>query len=223
MPESGTEIIKQAKKNEAIILTQFLTEVLYNKKYLPARGAVMSRAEILEKLARSPQGTLIVAADTESALSLYDGRSDVFAGAWPKDPRCFNSICILPSGEIPGGYRDIIWAGMPAMNSGIEADLPRAEWMRHMPGVDDLRKTYVAAKRLLSRPVMCDDFNDYAASLGDESALDRITLLAGLFILMDMGLIVDAGGCQLKMGEFRKVEPDTSEAFHTAIYLKEEV
>ena len=176
---------------------------------------------VREMLAASPQGILIVAADAKTAEMLYDGRCDVFAGNWPDDPRCFNSICILPEGEMPTGYRDVIWAGLPAIDGGYEADVPRTEWVRLMPDVDELRKTYVAARNLLSRPVICDDFYDYAASLGDESQLDRITLLAGLLILIDMGLVVDKGGMKLEMGPFKKVEPETSAAFKLAMALKE--
>ena len=109
------------------------------------------------------------------------------------------------------------------MNGGIEADIEHVQWCELMPGVDELRKTYVAARNLLSRPVICDDFYDYAASLGDESRLDRICLLAGLLILMDMGLVVDSGNFKLKMGEFKKVEPHTSESFAKAQALKKEV
>lgn len=221
MPESGGEIISQAKDGEARLLTQFLTEVLYNKRYLFTSGERIGIEAVREKLAASPQGILIVAADAKTAEMLYDGRCDVFAGKWPDDPRCFNSICILPEGEMSAGYRDVIWAGMPAAMGGFEADVPRAEWTKLMPDVDELRKTYVAARNLLSRPVICDDFYDYAASLGDESRLDRITLLAGLLILIDMGLVADKGGMKLEMGPFKKVEPETSAAFKLAMVLKE--
>lgn len=221
MPESGGEIISQAKDGEARLLTRFLTEVLYNKRHLFTSGERIGIETVREKLAASPQGILIVAADAKTAEMLYDGRCDVFAGKWPDDPRCFNSICILPEGEMPAGFRDVIWAGLPTIDGRYEADVPRAEWVRLMPDVDELRKTYVAARNLLSRPVICDDFYDYAASLGDESRLDRITLLAGLLILIDMGLVADKGGMKLEMGPFKKVEPETSAAFKLAMALKE--
>lgn len=223
MPAGGEEIIEQAKNEEVRLLAGFLTEVLYNKRYSFNGKGKLSIDEIRENLARSPQGTLVIAGDGESAARLYDGSCDIFSGKYPDDPRCFNAICILPSGKAPRGYKNTIYAGLPAMNGGKEADVPRAAWLALMPDISAMRRVYTAAKSMLSRPVICEDLYEYAASMGDECQLSEAALMAGLLILMDMGLIKDVGAMKLEMGPFKKVDPASSKAFIIASELAKEV
>lgn len=223
MPADGREIIARSKADGSKLLAQFLTEVLYNKRYSSIGDGIIAVEDIKDLLARSPQGTLIIAGDADAAGKLYDGRSDVFAGRYPDDPRCFNAICILPAGEMPGGYKNVIWAGLPAMSNGKMADIPRAGWTAQMPGVEELRRVYMAVKNMLARPVICENLYEYAVSMGDECRLSEACLTAGLLILIDMGLVVDRGGMKLEMGSFKKVSPETSGAFIAAKMMQKEV
>ena len=217
-PLGGAEALMNDDNDS--FLAPFLTEVLYNKTYAFSGGKRISRAELSKKLTGSVQGTLVIAADAESAAGL--GGADVYVGRFPDDPRAFNAICIMPVGKIPGGYTEVVYAGMPACG-GLELETQRAAWTAHMPGIDEMRCAYVAVRRLLSRPVRGESLADYAHSLADECSLSEICLMACLLIFLDMGLVEDAGGFRLKMGEFRKLDPESSAAYRAAQKLKEEV
>jgi len=92
-----------------------------------------------------------------------------------------------------------------------------------MPGIDEMRRAYVAVKRLLSRPVIARSLSELARSLEDECLLSRECLMACVLIFLDMKLLVDAGGFDIRMGEFRKLDPDSSAAYRAAQLIKQEV
>lgn len=215
-PMGGAEALMKGG-NDAIF-APFLTEVLYNKTYAFSDGKRLSREKLREKLETSVQGTLVIAADAASVAGL--GRADVYVGKFPDDPRAFNAVCIMPVGRIPGGYSDVVYAGMPACG-GWELETQRAAWTAQLPGIEEMRRAYVAVKRLLSRPVRGECLADYARSLSDECILSEICLMACLLIFLDMGLVEDTGGFRLRMGEFRKLDPDSSMAYRAAQKLKE--
>lgn len=217
-PLGGTETLMNGDND--VILAPFLTEVLYNKTYAFSDGKRLSRAALSEKLETSPQGTLVIAADAAAIAGL--GGADVYVGRFPDDPRAFNAVCIMPAGEIPRGYTEVVYAGMPACG-GWKLEAPRAAWAAQLPGIAEMRRAYVAVKRLLSRPVGGECLADYARSLADECRLSEICLMACLLIFLDMGLVEDAGGFRLRMGEFRKLDPDSSAAYRAAQKFKEEV
>ena len=209
----------KGEKNE--YFASFLTEVLYNRPYAAASAEVISRDELQGILDNTAQGTLVIAADEASAQGIKG--VDVFSGKYPDDPRAFNAVCIMPCGEMPKGYTNIVYAGMPAREGGRRLQGENAAWIAGLPGIDGLRKAYLAARNLFSRPVLGESLAGYAASLADECRLDMHTLMACLLILLDMGLVVDAGNWKLRMGEFRKLDPNTSAAFRAAQILREEV
>lgn len=217
-PLGGAEALMNGDNDG--ILAPFLTEVLYNKTYAFSDGKRISRAALSEKLAKSVQGTLVIAADAGSIVGLSG--ADIYVGRFPDDPRTFNAVCIMPAGKIPVGYNEVVYAGMPACE-GCELETPRAAWTAQLPGIEEMRRAYVAVRRLLSRPVKGDGLSDYARSLADECSLSEICLMACLLIFLDMGLVEDTGGFRLRMGEFRKLDPDSSAAYRAVQKLKEEV
>ena len=198
----------------------FLTEVLYNKTIQLTACKTITPAELKQLLLQSPQGTLIVAGDTAAAA--HCPGVDVYFGRYPQDPRAFNALCILPPGKPPAMYRRVVWAGLPGMEGGLELQVPRAEWTSELPGVDELRRAYVAAKRMLARPVKAENLDQYAMCLADECSLSETCLKACVLILMDLDLVRDSGNFRLKMGPFKKIDPATSQAFRNAQKLKEE-
>ena len=203
------------------IIARFLTEVLYNRPYTSLSAARMSQDDLQRLLDGNVQGTLVVAADAELVKGIRG--ADFFVGKYPDDRRCFNAVCVLPEGEIPKGYRNIVYAGMPAPEGGIELDVPRAEWVKRLPGLEEMRKAYVAAKRMLSRPVIAGNLSEFAGCLDDECMLGRECLTACVLIFLDMGLLVDEGGWNIKMGGFRKLDPDSSAAYRAAQLIKQGV
>ena len=88
----------------------------------------------------------------------------MYVGRFPDDRRAFNAVCIMPAGKIPDGYKNIYYAGMPAPDGCVSVEIPKAGWTAEMPGLDELRRAYVAMKKLLSRPVMADGLAGYARS-----------------------------------------------------------
>lgn len=123
--------------------------MLYNKSIRPTGGEPITPAELKQLLQQSPQGTLIVAGDTAAAA--HCPGVDVYFGRYPQDPRAFNA-CVFCPGQSPrpctGG---VVWAGLRGWKAA-ELQVPRAEWTAELPGVDQLRRAYVAAKRMLARP-----------------------------------------------------------------------
>ena len=200
---------------------QFLTEVLYNSPYTVLGADSVSRDELDRMLRENVQGTLVIAADAKSVTGIEG--ADVYVGKYPDDPRCFNAVCVTPVGEMPKGYRNYVYAGMPAREGGVRLDIEPAAWVKQMPGIEEMRRAYVAVKRMLSRPVIAGDLNEFARSLEDECTLSRACLMACILIFIDMKLLVDAGGFDLKMGEFRKLDPVSSAAYRAAQLIKQEV
>ena len=194
--------------------------MLYNKSIRPTGGEPITPAELKQLLQQSPQGTLIVAGDTAAAA--HCPGVDVYFGRYPQDPRAFNALCILPPGKPPAMYRRVVWAGLPGMEGGMELQVPRAEWTAELPGVDQLRRAYVAAKRMLARPVKAENLDQYAMCLADECSLSETCLKACVLILMELDLVRDSGNFRLEMGPFKKIDPATSQAFRNAQKLKEE-
>lgn len=219
MPAGSKEIIARAKGSEDALLAAFLTEMIYNRTYSHDAARALSRAELDEFLGRSPQGTLIVAADAESAKAFQT--LDAFVGAYPDDPRAFNAVCLLPTGAVPNGFRRIVYAGMPAPDGGWTLACPCAAWVRELPGIEELRRAYVGMKRLFSRPSANLSLEGWARSLSDECALGVSCAIAAILILIDMGLIERGDGWRLAPGVFRKLDPADSAAFRTVDYWKE--
>jgi len=213
----GSETLAEGDKNE--ILASFLTRVLYNKPYAAISRKRISLNELNDILNGNVQGTLVIAADKRSAEGIRG--ADVFLGKFPADPRAFNAVCIMPEGDIPAGYRNIIYAGMPARENCLELEVPRADWLHKLPSLEELRMVYVAVRRMLSKPSPEGSLMAYARKAADESGLDETCLMAGILILIEMGLVKDSGGMRLSMGEFRKMDPAASAAYNAAQILKE--
>lgn len=202
------------------LLFRFLTEMLYNREIDPRKEAV-SAADVRAALAASPQGTLLVAESVEQALFLLDLlsqepplRFDFAAGAWPKDPRAFNALCLLPSGAPARNYRRVFHARM------VEG-APRAEWTAELPDVDGLRRTYSALRGVLRRPLLCGDFAELCRLLAPESGLSCAGVGAALWALADMRLIeADERGARLLPMEKR--DPMDSAAVQMLLRLRAE-
>lgn len=219
MPAGNTEIIARARTSADALLAAFLTEMIYNRAYSAKSARNMSRAQLDEALARSPQGTLVVAADAQSA-ALFE-TLDVAVGKYPDDPRAFNCVCLLPTGTVPKGFFRIVYAGMHAPEGGWTLEGPRTAWVEELPGIDELRRAYVAVRRLLSRPSANQSLDGWARSLSDECALGVPCAMASILVLIDMGLVERGDGWRLAPGVFRKTDPMDSAAFRRLYDLKE--
>ncbi len=219
MPAGQAEIIARAAGTQDALLAAFLTEVIYNRAYSVNGDRIMTRGQLDEELVRSPQGTLIVAADAANAAAFP--ALDAFVGTYPDDPRAFNAVCLLPVGTVPYGYHRVVYAGMPAPESGWTLACACADWVRALPGIEDLRRAYLAMKRILSRPSSNTSLEGWARSLSDESALGVPCAMAAILILIDMKLIERGDGWRLAFGAFRKRDPMDSQVFRSVYYLRE--
>ncbi|MGI6238026.1 MAG: single-stranded-DNA-specific exonuclease RecJ [Christensenellales bacterium] len=216
-PAGGAEYLAHAAPNDALFAA-FLTEMLYNRTYSGKSGALISQDELCRMLADHPQGTLIIAADANCASEFSD--LDAFLGEYPDDPRAFNAVCLMPAGEIPPNYRQVIYAGMPAPDGFRALDCPPAAWLSELPGIDELRRAYLAMKRLLSRPLVRHSLPTLAKSLTDECALGICCAIACTLALIDMELVVQTGDQRLALGKFRKVNPMDAPVFRAITALK---
>jgi hypothetical protein len=219
VPAGDSEILMREHADEDALLAAFLTEMIYNKAYSEYSANHIRADELQTLLAKSPQGTLIISASAKCAAA-FKGL-DLLAGRYPDDPRAFNSVCVLPIGIVPNGFLRIVYAGIPAPDGGWMLDCPRADWARALPGLDELRRAYVAMRRLFSRPLANASLEGWGRSLADESALGVPCAMAAILILIDMKLIVKADGWRLAPGAFAKVDPMDSAAYRAVRYLKE--
>ncbi len=213
----GAERLSNGDKNE--FLASFLTQVLYNRPNTTVNAKRIGIDELNEILAHNVQGNLIIAADRKSAGDIKN--CDIFTGRFPNDRRAFNAVCIMPEGDIPDVYKNIFYAGIPAPEGCVQIDIPKAEWLKNMPGIEELRKAYVAVKKMLSGGAEAESLMGYAEIAAAASGLDAVCLMACILIFIDMGLVVNTGGCRLEMGEFRKLDPESSKAYRAAQILKE--
>jgi hypothetical protein len=219
IPAGNAEIIARAQTSTDALLAAFLTEMIYNRAYSAKSARYMTRAQLDKALAASPQGTLVVAADAQSAAPFE--ALDVAVGKYPDDPRVFNTVCLLPVGAVPRGFSRIVYAGMHAPEDCWTLEGPSAAWLEELPGIDELRRAYVAVRHLLSRPSANQSLEGWARSLSDECALSVPCAMASILVLIDMGLVEKAGGWRLAPGVFRKTDPMDSAAFRRVYDLKE--
>lgn len=218
-PAENAEIIARARDVEDALLAAFLTEMIYNKSYSDRTSRKLSHAQLCAQLAKFPQGTLVVAGD--AAIAGEFETLDAFIGTYPEDPRSFNAVCLLPAGAIPSGYRHVVYAGVPAPDGGEALECPCADWVRALPGLEEMRKAYRALKRLFARPVANGSLEGWGRSLADECELSVPCAMAAILVLIDMDLIEKKDGWRLARGAFHKVDPMESAAYRAVQYMKE--
>ena len=141
----------------------------------------------------------MLASDLEAARRLMarleDVQPDLYIGEYPGDPRCFNALCVCPArGAIPGGYRRMALAGLPAecvSGTGAEAfSLPgEPAWRRELPDLPAMREAYRALAELMKRPAWARSLAELAHMVGAEAGLPDISAAASLLAMADMGLI----------------------------------
>ena len=126
---------------------------------------------------------------------LEDVQPDLYIGEYPGDPRCFNALCVCPArGAIPGGYRRVALAGVPAecvSGTGAEVfNLPgEPAWRRELPDLPAMREAYRALAELMKRPAWARSLAELAHMVGAEAGLPDISAAASLLAMADMGLI----------------------------------
>lgn len=145
------------------------------------------------------KGNLVIAADPDSArivLGAAGGLTDVFFGHFPEDRRCFNAVCIAPSGRIPDGYQKVFYAGVPdafcsrgARISGIPAcasfgDLPELAGLR-----DICRAVKEKAGQVFEGPAAL------AGTIAKERNLPLAACTLGICVLVHMGTARFEAGC----------------------------
>ncbi|NLF28520.1 MAG: single-stranded-DNA-specific exonuclease RecJ [Clostridiales bacterium] len=186
------------------LMVRFLTEMLYNRGIGLSEGRAVPARALRKAFADDPQGTLVVCRDFPQALYLIerlDGlRFDLFVGGYPPDPRAFNAVCVLPVGDPPRNYRQVI----PAED--IEG-APAVSW-EELPDVDGLRDAYRAIRRLSRRPAHFTDFAGLCHILSEECDLSVVGSAAALLALQDMHLIeLPDGGQRLRILPAEKTDP----------------
>lgn len=211
-------------KDEDEVQQEFLTEMLYNKiiDLFQPEAQPLSMAGLSEMFQSGPQGTLILTADLTEAARLSSALEafapDVWIRSVPDDPRAFNAICAYPPAKLPGGYRRIVLAGVPAVAEVPEGTVfyrmdARTPWLDELPDVDALREVYKAVRELLRRPVRCDTFPMLAHLLSSATGSSFLCCAACALALHDMDLIrlkLDGPTIQLTLNPMRKTDPESS-------------
>ena len=185
---------------ESDLQCDFLTEVFYNKKTNCYAGTVaeVDAASVRALMLAAPQGALAICADLGAAEALLravqPAEPDVFYGELPEDPRRFNSVCVCPPpGDLRGGWRHIILAGvpeavLPAEAGGEVLRLETPAGPDFLPDLDALRAAYLALMRIAQRPVHCANLRQLSHLVGEEAALSRVAAHASILTMLDLGL-----------------------------------
>ena len=213
--------------DEPRLQCEFLTQILYNKRIVPAARSSpeIDVPTLAGWLSASPQGTLVLAGGLDVAAALLRQLAplapDLAFGAPDRDPRCFNSLCAWPAGGIAPGWRRVALAGVPG-----EAPLPpgaevyrlpvEAAWTARLPDLDQLREAYKALMRIGRRPLRFRALWELAHAVADDAALPDDAAQAALLAMADMGLFqLDLGSAPLavRRSEARKAAPEDSWAW----------
>ncbi|MDO4549003.1 MAG: DHHA1 domain-containing protein, partial [Clostridia bacterium] len=212
---------------EEALVHGFITQALYNKPYIGKNASI--GVESLKQRLSLPEGVLIVAGDSQSARHLasdeWDYPPDIYMGRYPEGPRPFNAICVLPAGDMPEGYDMIACAGLPAWLVSSKAldvtGIDRAWWLDVLPGVDELRKVYVACRLATRADVSYTSDRVLTREVSRLSGVYYISAQAGLVALDDMGLIqYDPNPVRLSMLPMRKLDPLENQVFGVIAKLK---
>jgi len=157
---------------------------------------------LIRDLAKDVRGTLVLCAEpglAEVLLGELEKRGvrapDLYPGTYPADRRCWNALCLLPTGEIPRGYERIWCLGAPAalLAPGTEAGQcgPAAEWLKDLPGLDALRILYRALRNLSG---LTGDRGALVRELCRATGLKRGTIFPGCLVLESAGLLAYRDG-----------------------------
>ena len=212
-PLGANALLEESRPREDALLTRFLTEVLYNKTVTLSDNGPVSTEALDEALSASPQGTLVIASDFETAEMLADRPVDIFVGEFPGDERCFNTLSVLPTGEIPKGYTRVVYAGMKAFGGGRQLDGCYARWRNDLPDIDCLRAVYRAVRRIAVRPAAATDAVTLVESIKEEASVTTATAAASIAILLDCGLLTYAEDERIRLGEAKKIDMADNRAF----------
>lgn len=180
------------------LVVRFLTEMLYNKKIDCVCQPRLDADALRALFASGPQGVLLVAEDFDQAVFCADAlqaepslRFDLTVGAFPGDARAFNAVSLLPVGEAPKRYRQVVWAGEIA-------GAPACGWPAELPDVEGMRASYRALRDILRRPAHYDGFVALCRLVGAECGLTAVGAAAALLALEDMRLVeTDENGARL--------------------------
>lgn len=198
----------------------FLTEIVYNKKYKVDKSApIISEDALVGKLRETTRGTYVFCGNLETAHRIFQRvgncRIDFSEGRVPTDPRGFNTIVFWPDkpGQIPLSVRTVVFADTPvpdmyagrvcvfALEGCACSDID-------VPTVDDMREVYKAARTISRMPAIIRDMPALLKELSFGTGLSVTACGLSVMALLDMGLITMNAG--LKVPAARKTDPESS-------------
>ncbi len=224
-------------EDEPRMQCEFLTEVFYNKKIPPVAALpAIDAGALADLLTRRPQGTLIVTTDLACAGRLLRGLSDnppdLYLGAYPRDPRAFNALCVCPvGGGPPRGYDRVVLCGAPpeclpegaaAVACALAEEAAPAAWL---PDVDGLRAAYTALMRVTRRPVWCGSLWQLAGEVAGEAGMPPVAAAAAVLAMADMGLFeltLDAQPVSVRRSDRAKADPGQSAVWRAVCRWRDE-
>ena len=215
------ELLRGAARMQMKFLDALFSEKICEK---PPRktGAALSRAELLNILAHTSQGTLVICGSATAAFDLIrdcGSIHELFVNAYPQEPLAHNSVCLLPCGEIAksGLYSRIVLLDMPCVlfpfdgAQHVTTNVPG--WLNQLPDIDALRKIYSAARKLLgsdARPL-----DHLIRSIAAATRLSEVCVFAGIAVYRDLRLInaTESAMPRISMAPLQKIDPETSAVY----------
>jgi len=231
--EEAEDALSSGSRREKCICRKFLTHVLYNGIH-SKNVREISLAGLSEWLTGSPQGTLIASADAANAARLADllpeGSFDVSVGMFPDDARAFNALALYPSAGNVRGYRRIVLTDLVFGDWPEDAEVYilegacGPEWLRDLPGIEELRESFRALVKLSPRPVFAPSFRQLVELVATGSNLTEIGALASIKVLRHMELLTynhDDGSFEVNRG--LKKNPEDDAVYQTVCQLKGQI
>lgn len=222
------ELMRGASRLQMKFLTDLFSRKIPEKTHLKT-GAALSRAELIDILTRTTQGTLVICGSSATAFELIrdcGSIHELYVNAYPQEPLGHNAICLLPCGSLPTyDYSRVVVIDMPEElfpfpgAQQLYTDTPG--WLHQLPDIEALRSIYTAARKLLgidSRPL-----DHLLHSLAGATRLTEPCVLAGIAVYCDLQLLTATEGAMPKiaMAPMKKMNPESSSIYRLIRSVRE--
>ena len=218
-----------ARQNEVLrgtsrLQMKFVSDLLSRKipeKSPQETGTRLSRAELIDILTRTTQGTLVLCGSAATAYDLIrdcGSIHELYVNAYPQEALGHNAICLLPCGELPRfNYSRVVLVDLPPQLfpfAGAQSVITDAAgWLHQLPDIAALRSIYAAARKLLGIDARSLDHLIHA--IAGATRLSEACVLAGIAVYCDLKLLTytDSAMPKIAMAPMQKTDPESSAVY----------
>lgn len=215
------ELLRGAPRLQMKFLNELFSQKICEKPRWKT-GATLSRAELIDILTHTTQGTLVICGSTAAAFDLIRDCGSVhelYVSAYPQEPLGHNAVCLLPCGKppAPGLYSRVALIDLPEelfpFPGAQRVSTHAPGWLGQLPDIGDLRQIYAAARKILGIDARPMDHLIHAISAA--TRLSEPCVLAGIAVYRDLNLLnaTDGPMPKISMAPMQKINPETSAVY----------